>query len=409
MEFTHNPAQALDSSAELFRRSDEDYIKHYLGSQFDFRHNIITDRYQYRPYIPIPSESADWKPLTDPAFNSIWSFMRTHPEFKRITKDDLNRIVKSNFTPDYDPIKEYFDNLPVWDGTVDYIKLLASLVTVKSGQEGRWYMYLSCWLVGNVATMLGEGKNHACLILIGGQGRGKSWYLHRLGITEDLTFTGIISPHNKDTLILVAEKTIINLEEMESSTKDDWSYWKYLITVPRITVRRPYHVYNEDLPRRASFCGSTNRPQILGDLTGSRRWWIVDVESVSYLDVNPELMRLVYSQCLAMLRSGFQYWLEPEEVDKIERVNQQYHETCQEQEAVLSMFEPTEVDGDNVEYMTATQIQQELGDQFTAIKFSPKKVGQVLTKAGFQKTIRRGIGDKPIPMYCYAIKRRVKM
>ncbi len=93
-----NIIRLVDDSQELYRRSDEDYLKHVLGLNYEFRRNVITGRYDFRKYNILPSEREKWQSLNDAEFNSLWSFMRTHQDFKRITETDLRRVIQSDFS-----------------------------------------------------------------------------------------------------------------------------------------------------------------------------------------------------------------------------------------------------------------------------------------------------------------------
>jgi hypothetical protein len=393
----------ITTNLDFQMRSKIDQLKNVLGCHYDVRYNVVTGHYEFRDYNPVPSMQESFRPMTDRDFNTVWSIL-SQKYFPKLDEAFLRRVVESDYSPDFNPITDYFNTLPEWDGKIDYIQILAALVRPKPGQESTWFLYLTRWLVANVATMLGRSINHTCLILLGDQGIGKSWWLHRLGISEELTFTGHIVPGDKDSKILAAEKTIINLEELESSTREDWANIKGLITLPQITVRRPYGRFSENLPRRASFCGSSNKMALLGDLTGSRRWLCTEVEKVDYEAVTPELMRKVYSQAFVMLNDGVKFWFDGDEIKEIDTHNQQYSEVCHEEEAVNSIFEAIDFQDIRAEYKTTTEILQELKNKFPSVNFSTRKLGQVLKNLGFQRGIKRIKGDKPLYYYALNVK-----
>jgi predicted P-loop ATPase len=79
--------------------------------------------------------------------------------------------------------------------------------------------------------MLGEITNHTCLILVGPQGCGKTTFLNNLAVNHHYRFTGTINPENKDSKFKLAECGLINLDEIESSTRTEWSFIKSLLTL----------------------------------------------------------------------------------------------------------------------------------------------------------------------------------
>lgn len=208
---------------------------------------------------------------------------------------------------------------------------------------------------------------------------------------------GHINPGDKDSKVYTAEKIIICLDELESSTREDWSYIKSLVTIPKITVRRPYARSAEDLTRRASFCGSANQMQILGDLTGSRRWLIIECLDVDYEAVTPDLMQGVFSQALVMLNEGFQYWFNMNDIQEIDTANLEYSKPNHEEEVIRTLYRPVDAKSINARFLTASKILDELHIKTPSIKFNAIKLGHVLKNMGFERVKKDGV-------YKYAVE-----
>ena len=62
---------------------------------------------------------------------------------------DVMRIIESSFTPAYNPIQEYINVLPPWDGR-DRIKELAGRIS----DDKLWNMVFRRWLLGMVAQWM---------------------------------------------------------------------------------------------------------------------------------------------------------------------------------------------------------------------------------------------------------------
>lgn len=376
-------------------------IKALLNASLDFRLNIVDGRYEFKKKADI-----QYRPYTDRAANTILTEIRENfiPSF---SATDLQMIVDSDFTPAYNPIDEFFQSLPIWDTKNDYINELAKLVKPTPGQYGDnqdsfliWGLYLQKWLVATVATMQGKGINHTCLTLLGPHGIGKTTFLYKLCPIDYLVYVGAINPADKDSKILYTEKILIILDELEATTKFELAQLKSNMTLPSITVRRPYARRAEELPRRASFGACANDIQVLADITGSRRWLCVQCDDINYMGVTPELINGAYSQALYLLNNGYKYWFSGDEIAFLERTNERFYISSPEEEALLKLFSPVPFNDVFADYKTNTEILKSLNNEYPSIKFSTKKLGQALTKYKFERGKKSGV-------YCYALKYKV--
>lgn len=390
-------AEKLEVSSDVmfsFGASKIEKLKTILSENFRLRRNNITGRYEYS----LKKEDTFYE-LNDRVFNSILSRISSD-YIPNLSDSHLRMIIESDFTPDYCPITEYFNMLEPWDMKTDHIKYLANLIKVKDAQfqndekkvnaAAVWETYLKRWIVATTATMMQRGINHSCLTLLGDQGIGKTSFLRNLCINDNLVYVGSINPNDKDSKIYYSEKAIIVLDELEATTKFELAQLKSNMTLSNITVRRPYARRPEVLPRRASFCASANDIHVLSDLTGSRRWLCVEVETIDYKAVTPELMQLVYAQALYLLNSGFKYWFDNEEIISLEKNNTQFYQPLPEEEGLFNIvIHPDEVKSyDTKVIMTNTELISAMSNKMQGIKFSSKKLGQVLAKYNFNRKSR---------------------
>ncbi len=309
----------------------------------------------------------------------------------KISVQKLHGILNSDFVSPYDPFALYFEGLPDWDGT-DYIGELAS--QVQTTDQSYWEVGFRKWLVALVASALQDSVvNHCVMILQGGQGIGKTTYL--LGLVpytlRDYVYSGTLNPADKDTMIHLSETLLINLDELETLTKYKEGALKEIITKSEIRIRRPYGRFSEKLTRRASLCGSVNDGAVLKDPTGSRRFLIHSVESIRYdHDVD---MDKVYSQALHLFKSGFQYWFNGGDIQRIHSHNQQFENMSAEEELLLEHFEKADPANASCKKLSATKILEQIyRERLPSNVHSAKiRMGQALSKHGFTSVNRSGV------------------
>ncbi|MDX5585676.1 MAG: virulence-associated E family protein, partial [Aureibaculum sp.] len=94
-----------------------DYTHEYLFSKYDILYNEISHDFQ----ISLNKEKS-WHYLN---VNSL--IIELAKAGVDINPSKLEILIKSELIEKYNPIKEYFQSLPKWDGE-DYIKKLASYV-----------------------------------------------------------------------------------------------------------------------------------------------------------------------------------------------------------------------------------------------------------------------------------------
>lgn len=93
------------------------------------------------------------------------------------------------------------------------------------------------------------------------------------------------------------------------------------------------------------------------------------------------LLNEVYSQALYLYKSGFRFWFNREEIETINKNNEQYQVKTPEEELLLTWFEACTKEEANV-FLNASQIAAKLADKakFTITDASVIKIGKALVK-----------------------------
>ena len=398
---------AEDKPKHSRQTSKNKEIESYLSTHYDFRFNTVLGRTEFSPkYANVYSKVSRY---------DINTFRRELDSEEGIitSADNLYSIIESSFSPRINPIQEYFKALPTVDASEVLYKIeinqcaianLASCVTVRNSEK--WLPYLTKWLVAVVANAMDnrECRNHTCLVLTGEQGKFKTTFLDLLcpPALKGYSYTGKIYPQEKDTLTYIGQNLIVNIDDqLKALNKRDENELKNLITCPMVKYRMPYDKYVEEHPHLASFVASVNGNDFLTDPTGSRRFLPFEVLSIDIERAKAIPMDNVYAEAKALLKSGFRYWFDDDEIAELYRESEDFQVQTAEMELLLRCFEkPTE--NESYSLMTTTEILTYLGI-YTHQPLVAKRMGEALKKAGYIKVSKRRNGGSPI--YVYKIRK----
>lgn len=379
-----------DTDEEEEKPSFIDRLETFLNYRYSFRYNVVSGKLEYKA-----TKATLWKPVTDFVENSI---LREILKAKvKCNINTLRNLLRSDYCEQFDPFKDYFDNLPNNEDETDYITELANTITTT--KQDLWQVCFKKWFVAMVACVTNDKAiNQTVIVFSGKQGVGKTTWIEKLipKPLKDYMFSGTINPNNKDTLIHLAECMLINLDELENLNRTEIGTLKELITKTHIRMRKAYGHNNETLPRRASFAGSVNTAQFLNDTTGSRRFLCFEVEHIEYthnIDINS-----AYAQARQLYKDGFRYWFNQEEIKEINLNNEQYQIRSPEEELLLTWFELADRDTAN-NFLNTTQIATKLAERakLNITDGTVMKLGKALKKHGYLRLSKKS-------GYVYAVK-----
>ena len=211
----------------------------------------------------------------------------------------------------YNPIREYLDNLPGWDGQNHVAQLFSRLPGLSSEQLA----FLSIWLRSTVAHWLQMDTLHGNEIvptLIGAQGCGKTTFFKRL-LPAHLRqyFLDHLNLSNKfDKEMALTNNLLVCLDELEAIRPSQQASLKQTLSKSKVNGRPIYGCAQEDRARFASFVSTTNNPHPLSDATGSRRYICLQIPQGQYIDNAGEIdYDQLYAQVVYELREQkAPYW-----------------------------------------------------------------------------------------------------
>lgn len=376
-------------------------IEEFLSARYEFRYNTVLNRAEYRP-----RETGDYAAIDRYCINTLKRALDKEINVQT-SPENLYSIIESDFSPRINPVQAYFHSLPIMEeAKKGAITALADCVSVANPEK--WREYLTKWLVAVVANAMDDRqcRNHTCLVLTGEQGKFKTTFLDLLcpPALSDYQYTGKIYPQEKDVLSLIGQNLIINIDDqLKALNKRDENELKNLITCPQVKYRMPYEKHIVERPHLASFVASVNDNDFLTDPTGSRRFLPFEVLAIDIDRAKTIPMDAVYGEAKALLKDGFRYWFNDEEIAELHQNSEAFQVYTAEMELLLRYFTfPTEAEKATKRfYMTNSEIVGYLS-VYTRQQLSPKRMGEALRKAGYARECRRVNGN---PVYVYAVRK----
>ena len=157
-------------------------VEEFMAMSYEFRRNVLSDKYEMREVCNDNEKDANpksWRAVTRESQNTILRRMKREVGEVKGLKASIEEYIYSEETPDYDPIAEYLNTLPAWDGRDRIRELFQRLPGVTEEQ----LCQQSVWFRSCVAHWLQLDNLHGneqVLTLIGAQGCGKSTYCAQL-------------------------------------------------------------------------------------------------------------------------------------------------------------------------------------------------------------------------------------
>ena len=380
--------QELTVNGEALSAAQENAltIELYLQEHFEFRSNVLNGKLEYR----IKKEGGPYRPLTLEAQNSIvLDVLRNDVCEEGSPQQLINLYLHSNEIRRYDPIREYLEHLPKWDGHNHVADLFNRLPGVTSEQAG----YLAVWLRSAVAHWLQLDTLHGneCVpTLIGAQGCGKTTFLCRL-LPQHLRqyYLDHLNLSNKfDKEMALTNNLFVNLDELDAIRPSQHAALKQTLSKSKVNGRPIYGASQEDRARYASFVATTNNPHPLTDATGSRRYICLQIPEGQYINNAGEIdYDQLYAQVLhEVMDEKAPYWFSNEEVARIQELNQNFMEKKDMAELVNACFRKPK-EGEAVVPMVGAKMLEVIKHSFPALTINSSakiQLGFAMKELGYE-------------------------
>jgi predicted P-loop ATPase len=301
-------------------------IELFLNDNYRFRRNVLNGKVEF---MTLPEgNDAGWRTLTQEALNSIYlRAEREHIVEKGSPAAQIKMYVQSEEVPVFNPIEEFMNNLPQWDGKNHVAALFSRLPGLSTEQHS----FLAIWIRSVVAHWLQMDTLHGneCVpVLIGEQGCGKTTFVRRL-LAPQLReyYLDHLNLSNKfDKEMALTNNLLVNLDELEAISIRQQASLKQALSKNKVNGRPIFGRVQADRPRFASFVATTNNPHPLTDPTGSRRYICLTIPDGQLIDNEGDIdYGQLYAQILYELRElKAPYWFNNLEVQRIQQLNQNY-------------------------------------------------------------------------------------
>ena len=340
----------------------------FLNENYLFRRNVLSGKVEF---ATLPAEEPQYRVLTQEALNSI--VIRARRENiceKGNPKTEIQELIHSEEVCDHNPVKEYLDSLPKWDGQNHVAKLFSRLPGITTEQHA----FFAIWLRSAVAHWLQMDTLHGneCVpTLIGAQGCGKTTFVKRL-LPAHLReyFLDHLNLSNKfDKEMALTNNLLVNLDELEAIRPSQHAALKQTLSKSKVNGRPIYGASQEDKPRYASFVATTNNPHPLTDATGSRRYICLTIPKGQQIDNTGEIdYEQLYAQVLYEVREQkAPYWFNNMEVKRIQELNLNYVEQKDIAEIISVCFRKPK-EGEKAKTLNSAQILKLIQAEYPSIK-----------------------------------------
>jgi predicted P-loop ATPase len=290
---------------------------------------------------PIRRYPAHFEEDSAPLAAWLQSSERLTPPLK-VVDEAVRAVARANA---FDPVRQWLDSLPAWDG---YHRIHKLLQGVGGTPDGDWVRIAQKrWFISLVARILRPGcKVDTMLVLEGGQGFKKSSFFKALFPERGWFSDSLRTPDLSESTVrqLHSGPVIFEIAEMQGFKAAEIANIKAFLSAEDDQLRP---LYKEHRPADRSFIivGTTNDSAYLHDATGGRRFWPISIESPINVAEVVAFRDQLFAEARVYLDDGERWWLTDEE-EAIARREQVKRYDAHPWEAVIEEWlEPLQEDG----------------------------------------------------------------
>jgi len=374
-----------------------DKVEEFLEkSGYKFRYNTVTEVLEWKI-----KDKSKYETFTDRDESKL--VVRLKRIGIKDPRTDLKDLLEASgeFVTDYDPFKDYFDNIQYnGDGHINKLADCLKLTDPSQEFEGKKLdqvkreLFTKWMMAAYRCAYQGEAdgdSNDVMLVLSGRQGIFKSSFLNYIFTNNVLGEKYYICQHIKpdtsddETCSFLVDKWGINVDDqLEIIVGKEYNSMKNLISIKTTTIRRKYARRAVTHVRRASFCGSVNEKDFLRD-SHNRRFLCFDIDSIDpgYKDIN---MNDVWAEVKHKADKLGRYIYDNEDRRIIEILSQDFKKSNEVEDTLNSMFTAVRDKEQTTFAMTYAELANILKTELGTNQINGKELQTALRAAGIRKT-----------------------
>lgn len=240
------------------------------------KYNKLAYSPQYLGQLPWRAKDDTFGEWSDMDDSNLRSFMDVNYGLKSKLDymDGFNIILNEN---SFNPIVDWLEALPKWDGKPHIDNLLPKYLGVENGNYSQQVMRLV--MQGAISRAYRPGcKFDYMMVLVGEQGIGKSTFIQKLAVNPDWYDDNFNTVEGASAIERLRGKWILELAELLAVKRQkDVESIKAFLTTRNDSYRAPYAQRTGSRPRMCIFMGTTNDKSFLTDRTGNRRYLPIEV------------------------------------------------------------------------------------------------------------------------------------
>lgn len=240
----------------------------------------------------------------------------------------------------YHPVKALLD-AKQWDGIPRVSKIIEALPTTNTDVRN---LVMRKWFISAIAAIYEPGFSTKLVpVLKGDQSAMKSAFIKRICSILPDSFLGeaTLNPDDVDNVIRVCKHHIVELAELERTTKREAGALKAFITTPIDNFRVKYGRSDTKKPRQTVFIATVNDDEFFKDTTGNTRFSVIELTGKINIDLVNDTLgyswnngRITQDSSVSFLQfwlevkhyydNGESWTLSANEQDKTEAVNKKF-------------------------------------------------------------------------------------
>ena len=283
------------------------------------------------------------------------------------------------------PLVEWLNDIK-WDGTPRMDEWLVRAVGAHDKDLTREIGRR--WLIQCIARAMQPGIKADCvLILVGPQGAKKSTTFRVLASDKYFCDTPM-DIGSSNAYMQIHRAWLYEVAELDSIRRAHNSATKAFLSAQEDTFRPPYGRMTITLKRHTVFCETTNKGEFITDMTGSRRYWPVQIGKIDthWTEANREQ---IWAEAVVAFKNGEKWYLENEAEQELEEQSSDFRQYDPWHEVIESWLHGACGKVSTIEIMTrALNL-----EKYQMTRNSEMRVGDIMRQLGYER-FRTRIGGK---------------